>query len=183
MAGYNYNKGMSNNAVYAYEVGRKPKSRWTKTDIVNEIRQIQSTDGGLNFDLNILNQVCKDTVKQLFLARTEWHHTGSFYNETDFYEVSIDSSINNKKIIDTDTSIKKSYGEVKVKKNARASWMVWDNNRKHPHIIETVVKDGYIEGDWFYYLDGNVTRKKSIYGKNITINYSDEIKGDKEWHT
>ena len=36
MAGYDYYAGMSNNAVYAYEDGRKPLSKFTKSDLISQ---------------------------------------------------------------------------------------------------------------------------------------------------
>ena len=48
MAGYD-NYSMSNNAVAAYQTGEKPKSKWTKKDIMEELRD-QSED--LKVDIN-----------------------------------------------------------------------------------------------------------------------------------
>ena len=74
MAGYYGYAQMSNNAVDAYERGLKPKSKWTKEAILDEI--------------------CNDifdswTLAQLreLLIYSEWHHTGGAYARTKFYEI------------------------------------------------------------------------------------------------
>lgn len=60
MAGYNWNKGMSNNAVYAYEEGLRPYSKlsaWQK----------RAVDAGA-------------------VRPREWHHTSAKFNRTNFFD-------------------------------------------------------------------------------------------------
>ena len=86
MAGY---KGysMSNNAVSAYESGKKPMSKWTKTAILEEIESMVSSG---DLPEGITEEIKDLSAKELkgFLSCSEWHHTSKMYNKTYFYEVS-----------------------------------------------------------------------------------------------
>ena len=83
MAGYN-GYSMSNNAVSAYENGEKPKSKWTKTDMVDVICSISS------FKPSDFKSIKKDVIANTLLKRSSWHHTSSRFNATDFYSIDED---------------------------------------------------------------------------------------------
>ena len=75
---------MSNNAVYAYENGEKPISKWTKSDILSEIANIDEGKAALVKDIPL------STLKQNLLYNSSYHHTSSHYNKTQFYAVDAD---------------------------------------------------------------------------------------------
>ena len=80
MAGY---KGysMSNNAVAAYDDGEKPLSKWTKSEIIDELEI-------LNDDVSAgLKKMTGAQVKSEFLEKSSWHHTSKMYNRTNFYSI------------------------------------------------------------------------------------------------
>lgn len=79
---------MSNNARQAYAEDKQPLSRWTKSDII-EVCERLAKDNGLNLDMNKLSKLNLYTLKQL-LSYAEYHHTGKYFNVTDFYEVDPD---------------------------------------------------------------------------------------------
>jgi len=81
MAGYDWTKGMSNNAVNAYENGEKPLSKWTKSEILETISEL-----GWNADLFKGFKV--SDLKEVLLEESSWHHTSKFFNETSFYQIS-----------------------------------------------------------------------------------------------
>lgn len=84
MAGYYKNK-MSNNAITAYCDGKKPLSKWTKSEILTGIAEIlenEEIEKTLAFE-----KLTKKELQEHFLRRAEWHHTGAFYNVTQFYEL------------------------------------------------------------------------------------------------
>ena len=85
-AGY-HGKSMSNNAVLAYEHGEKPYSKWTKRIILSEINELIEDEDIPDYPYRKLNL---ETLRHFFLKRTSWHHTGSLYNETNFYSLDID---------------------------------------------------------------------------------------------
>lgn len=84
MAGYN-GKSMSNNAVKAYQHGEMPKSKWTKAAMINAINEHLDTNGlYLNTEIFRLK---KSELFDNFFTCSSWHHTGKFYNCTNFYEL------------------------------------------------------------------------------------------------
>ena len=74
---------MSENAVSAYMGGEKPKSKWTKAAMLEEIEDwCWSNDVEMDEGIRKLK---KDEIFGRFFERTSWHHTGKFANVTDFY--------------------------------------------------------------------------------------------------
>ncbi len=70
---------MSNNAVDAYATGEKPMSKWTKADILYELKKVNPEIVELAKKLTVSELKCR------LLERTSWHHTSSKFNRTDFY--------------------------------------------------------------------------------------------------
>lgn len=66
----------SEGARDAYLDGKKPLSSWTKEEIVSAFSEDLAP---------LVKKLTLQELKRYFLACTEWHHTGSYYNKTDFY--------------------------------------------------------------------------------------------------
>lgn len=75
---------MSVRACEAYENGEKPLSKWTKSDIVELVLEKRN-----DFEEKELNKYNKESLKA-FLNYSSWHHTGSYFNNTDFYSLDED---------------------------------------------------------------------------------------------
>ena len=73
MAGYDHAKGMSRNAVTAYEENLKPLSKVTAGDLKN---------AGIKISLALARWMAKNG----HWRPCEWHHSSKFYNEVDFYD-------------------------------------------------------------------------------------------------
>ncbi|EEU03757.1 hypothetical protein GCWU000322_00057 [Eubacterium saphenum ATCC 49989] len=73
-------QSMSVNATNAYAEEKEPLSKWTKTKIVKAMLDI-------NWDLDekLVGRLSKQSLVDEFLEYKEWHHTGKFYQCTDFY--------------------------------------------------------------------------------------------------
>lgn len=89
---FNINSGydgysMSNRAREAYDDGEKPLSKWLKSDIINRVLEIQEDYGVFNLSKSELQKFKKDFLVNYFLEKTSWHHTGKYFNQTDFYSV------------------------------------------------------------------------------------------------
>ena len=84
MAGYN-GWSMSNNAVAAYEDGDKPLSKWTKSDIFNAINEQVE----IKCSIEKLKKLPVKVLKGICLRCSSWHHTSSYYNQTDFYSLDV----------------------------------------------------------------------------------------------
>ena len=79
-------KSMSVRAKRAYENNEMPLSAWTKENMIEEIENIIDYHE-LNLDLNLLKKLTKDQIQKKFMINSSWHHTGCFFNQTNFYEV------------------------------------------------------------------------------------------------
>lgn len=76
MPGYDWNKGKSNNAVYAELSGRVPKSK------INASLLKQ-------FDIPLTVKDTKKLIELDVFKSSEWHHTSKEFNETYFYDLEI----------------------------------------------------------------------------------------------
>lgn len=72
---------MSNNAIKTYKEGKKPISKFTKED-VNTFNQLLQERG-------IKEKITLKELKTLLekYSGSEWHHTSSRYNKTNFYDI------------------------------------------------------------------------------------------------
>lgn len=119
-------KRMSYRAYEAYENGEKPLSKWNK----DEILDLLSQESELNF-----SEMTLPMLKEFFLIKSGWHHTGKFYNKTAFYRFEFDPKSWDQEQIDYCVAVKK--GEKKQKKEnnyitAEIRYHYWTGTRKHP---------------------------------------------------
>lgn len=76
---------MSNRAREAYENGEMPKSKWTKSAMINALSEFCD---GHNVDISAIEHMTKDQIFQRFFECSSWHHTSKFANTTYFYTAS-----------------------------------------------------------------------------------------------
>lgn len=89
----NYNQygyvgsSMSENAVFAYEQGEKPKSKWTKAAMLAAIADYCSEyEIELSEEAKVfIEGLKKDDLFKYFFEYKSWHHTNKYANATDFY--------------------------------------------------------------------------------------------------
>ena len=132
MAGYNWNEGKSNNAVYAENNGLK-----TATQLSKELG------------------VSPSAIKAM-LEPTEWHHTSTYFNKTDYYrfpplvitpfklnitkeERSMQLEEARKKIEEKRETLLKKMKDFDARKveiitheNCTAEWLEWSGSRSKP---------------------------------------------------
>lgn len=156
MAGY-YGYSMSNNAVSAYENGEKPFSKWTKADIVREIR---NSELEFNFSMEKIKKVPVKVLRDRCLMKTSWHHTSSYYNTTDFYSVDLDflTEVDDEKIDEWIEIYNENKNEEIKEEKWECEFLEWSGTRKHPKATE-ITEIGIVKGDWFYRKNG--TKKKT----------------------
>ena len=166
MSGY-YNYSMSNNAVVAYDEGKKPRSKWDKGSLISALSEIYDNETASD-----LKKFSAQVLRRVFLQRTEWHHTSSYYNETDFYEVydgfkpchALELCEETKKEIDCEREEKKHSS--KCSNMALCKYLEWGGSRNHPKAVE---KEGYCwidsNNNWAYF-DGF---KKSTSARGFLI--------------
>lgn len=117
---------MSCRALQAYENGEKPLSKRKK----EEILELLSQESELDFSDMTLSM-----LKEYFLIKSGWHHTGKFYNKTAFYRFEFDPKSWDQEQIDYFVAVRK--GEKKQKKEnnyitAEIRYHYWTGTRKHP---------------------------------------------------
>ena len=62
-------------------------SKWTKSEILTGIEET-ARDNDIDIEGIDFSKLTTEELKSKFLRNSSWHHTGSFYNATDFYEIS-----------------------------------------------------------------------------------------------
>ena len=164
MSGYDHFQGMSNNALLAYEEGRKPISRVTTVDLKNH-----RIDISLNF--------AKYLADQNIWKTEEWHHScGESFQKIKFYDLNVLKDLlddlSKEKFTEYSNDFKKSKKtknvEIVEQKKVRGKyttfyksgyrWKPWDHDFT-----------GIKKGNWIFLDDDN--GKKKANGKNITFEY------------
>ena len=159
MAGYNHGAGMSNNAVDAYNKGRKPISKITKKEI------------GIDTDfLKFLIE--KDEI----LTGGEFHHTGgSWYNTTNFFDVEeIKEQVEQIKESGKLDQLFSEFQEIKEKKeedNGKkvvGKYAEFGGSRKRPKFLGHVDFSGILKNGWIFLDNG---QKKKADGNHIEYKF------------
>lgn len=173
-AGYS-GYSMSNNAVAAYENGEMPKSKWTKTLILEALNDM---DVATEIQ-NAAKKLPVNALKEIFLHKTSWHHTSKMYNATDFYSVNPDVSmdtINN--YIETHTNQPKQAKHDPGVKYCYVSYGEWEGSKRHPKLVE-YENYAIIKEPWAYVWDDGLVKKKKPRGSHFYIEKTyDEIPDD-----
>lgn len=163
MAGYN-GYSMSNNAVTAYEDGERPLSKWTKAAVIERIEQLIEDCGvELRIDKTALFALRAPALKMLVLRKASWHHTSSWYNATEFYDVSIPAleALTGEDL--ADAAERKPAPEEPKEDRWLCEYLEWSGTRKHPKAT-TCTAEGVIRGDWFFLSDGS---KKKVTARGF----------------
>ena len=157
MTGYNYQYGMSNRALDAYENGIKPLSRITCQDL-----KFAGWKGTKKEALAI--------AKAGRWLPAEWHHSGgTWYNKVDFYDphdlVEYWQSLSPSEQIEVRLNALRESQRGKEEKKVRGSYTVWGGTHRRPRRLYDEVFTGTLIGEWIH-LDGG-GRKKAT-GNHIT---------------
>ena len=170
---------MSQNAVWAYDNGEKPKSEWTKARIISAIKEAESErkeyyDITPQWNEEDLKPFIKQALFDKFLHRSSWHHTSKYANETDFYAIDDDVLDKSKEeVLVSLQEIQKELKQEQIKRKAQThklvrgklKWEEWVGSRSYGK-FETFERECIlVEGtDWAYLADGG---KKKITGNHI----------------
>ena len=156
---------MSNRAVEAYDSGARPISKWTKTDMMDEIESIIN-ELNVDWTMKDMKALKVKALRNLVLSYDSWHHTSSYCNNTDFYRIDPER-IEGITLADIEDAKAKQNAkkEEPKEKRVRAEFLVWSGTRKHPK-AERREAEGVIRGNWFYLSNGS---RKSINAKGFEI--------------
>ena len=107
----------SNRALLAEQNGQFPKSKWGKEKIQKMFDNgdiVFSDDDDVNdYVMESINKLSDKEIKDHLIMQSSWHHTGTLYNETDYYGLDspygiMDYIMNNRKKFN---NFKKKTGE------------------------------------------------------------------------
>jgi len=149
MVGYNFYEGMSNNAVHAYNTGKKPLSQITVRDL--RLAGWQET-----------KKLALALAKKNIWKACEWHHSGgTWYNRVNFYNPAelVDSwnRLDSKQKEEQRQSCSKK-GKTQEAHRVEGSYTVWGGTRRRPRRIAEREFTGEKIGNWIY-LDGGGKKK------------------------
>lgn len=159
MAGYADDFSMSNNAIDAYGRGLRPRSKWSKADILNALpanaRAYLQLDG---YPLEFL--------REYFLVAEEWHHTSKLYNKTEFYRPGIDQwedtytpeDVQDLYRVWLQRQQKARAAKTAAPRKVRVTYTHWIDKRTH----KTVTEYALVRGPWIYTQSGLRKRADSI---------------------
>ena len=93
------------------------------------------------------------------LYQSSWHHTSSYYNETDFYSIDEDkvAALTDEEINEA-VELSRIPKEKPTEERWRCEYLEWYGTRNHPQCSK-YVSEGTVRGNWFY-LDNE--HRKSI---------------------
>ena len=77
---------MSVRAAQAYGRGEKPRSKWTKRDMLAEIHDTYA-DRLSDEQWQAIKRLTRTEMLDGLFYASSWHHTSKMYNRTDFYSV------------------------------------------------------------------------------------------------
>lgn len=166
---------MSERAKEAYDNGERPMSKWNKWDILNELEYDLDDD-----TIAKLSKYSTQSLKNVCLEWTSWHHTGSYANETDFYQVIDGRDVDlDQMFMDLDAEEKYLKEERKKKKEEKRllesieekcyfEFGVWTGTKKHPK-LDYHKAYGIKKGVWIYYMDGSSLKKKKASGNYVNV--------------
>lgn len=149
MAGYNYAKSMSNNAVYAKSNGKMPLSKIT-------ISMLQ--DAGWEETKKLADALAKRGIWK----PCEWHHCSGWYNKVKFYDpydlVDIWAALSDqeKERIRNPSKQNPDSGARAVK----GKYPIWGGTKKRPKIVGWECFRGSKNGDWIT-IEGGKRKKAS----------------------
>ena len=149
-------QSMSFRAAEAYDDGKRPWSKWNKSYILEILEE-------KGYNINGLRKYSLSALKEYFLEQTEWHHTGKFFSETDFYDVKEDLDLDYDILDKIDLKHKerscKQRQILKEKKLLKLTYCeigyeYWAGSRRHPKRMQGSSK-AVVKADWAYCLEGS----------------------------
>lgn len=174
MAGYN-GYSMSNNAVQAYSDGEKPRSKWTKSELLEAMSSNQA---------ELCKALTKDELISILLYKSSWHHSSKFYNCTDFYSIDFEQleELTAERVADIVANRKPKAPRTKAEPKAKPTFITayiaydeWEGTRKHPKkvIYKEVVT--FMSNDKMINVK-NVYKKKRLTSVNIICKIEQKTK-------
>lgn len=154
MAGYDFESGMSNNAVTAYDRGLLPLSKIKASDL---------KEAGVKMTKAFATWLAQN----YHWDAAEWHHSSSHFNKVNFYDVEELARLINDQEINIQELSEKFKAEVALKskgQRVKGQFKVWGGTRNRPVLRGEQKFTGTLIGNWIH-LDGG--GKKKANGNHI----------------
>lgn len=158
------------NSQYAIDNYELPLSKYTKENWLSFINEYYKDDNLLkSFSMDIIKFVAKEEIQA-----SSWHHTSSFYNKTNHYDMNLVAEY----IKENDDSIKEQYKkyldkETNQKEKNIAEWSlvvfeykIFGGSARYRKLIDEKKDIGILIGSWIY----DIENKKHKANAN-KINY------------
>lgn len=160
--GYDWKAGMSNRAVEAYDYGAMPKSKWSKSALVSGIVSEIFGDRIAPEVQKALNAHSINFLRKNFLEYDSWHHTGKYYNHTDFFRIAALGEAEALEILQREEVKAEPVKDPAIP--ARADWVEFVRTSRGWKAEEYSVHGRIVDHTWFFGLNGS---KKKLGGKNF----------------
>ena len=155
---------MSVNARDAYDSDEKPRSKWTKQEIVDEIKRLTGVDA---------SKLTADELRVRYLKFAGWHHTGKYFNRTDFYSLDIPEELTQAEVDSIIAAREPRRRELKPKQRTMSAivrFIEWAGTRNHPKRIE--------HQEVVHYKDDDKMVQTSVGNKRMTsLDFVAEVEG------
>ena len=157
---------MSKRAVEAYEQGEKPYSKWKKSDILEMLKE---HDTSVEYDF--LKKLPLSVLKKMYIKYSSYHHTGKYCNSTNFYDFEF-KDYSKDEILEMIEFDKKSKEKEKNKEiqyyYTYIKFYVWTRNKYGGKSVDTDYEIGIVVDNWLYYNGG---KNKMNINANKVIDY------------
>lgn len=170
---------MSNNARAAYANDEKPLSKWSKEDIIYCASRINK------YKAMLLKKVSLEDLRNHLLTRTSWHHTSSYYNQTDFYSFDeeayedVHESDINRWVEAHKQDVADKKKETPRIRKGRIDYLVWSGSRAHPRASEGHLDNVNIEERGSFYVitddSGKEILRKKIGSNGTRVRFYESI--------
>ena len=159
---------MSIRAREAYENGEKPKSKWTKKEIIEHIKQSNPSIVSIVSKMSLLE------IKNYFLYRSSWHQTSQMYNRTDFYSMMSPEEIAALRVEDLPEHKKEKDKEItSVVYRGSIQYLEWSGTRNYPRAKKVNLEDVVIEERGCFYIirdsEGKELVRKKIGSRGTIV--------------
>lgn len=161
---------MSKRASLAYDEDRRPLSKWSKADLIDAVEELNPSI------LDSCKGLSVSELRSFLLKYSEWHHTSSYYNRTNFYKIREDLEDLKLEDVPKHECSKKNSAE---RFHGSIYYLEWSGTKKHRKATNKKIEDVDIEIRGTFYVvfndSGAEILRKKIDSNGTTVVRSGDI--------